>query len=433
LAAVAGVAGAADKETASKDFTDNAAIANRAVYMADDAPSEGLLQQQMREHDWGGSTLSQYDLRLGGYIELGYSWNFTQPPGGDNGFGRLFDDKAQDPRIDQISLWLVRDVPFSRDQFDMGFGVQVIYGSDSRFIHGNGANFYGSAFGASPIQRYPDEQIDLTEAYLLMNFPWGNGLKVKAGKFVTPWGLEHIDPTQNLLYSHSIMFAVAQPQTLTGVITTYQLDENLWIGGGIVVGWDQAIEDNNDFPSFLAQVGYKVEGWDLVATALVGPERTGNRSDYRWLLNGTAKYKIDRDWSIGVEAVFGYEPDVGTEFHDVQVDAAGNVERRFDFTGDDTIFAGFTASSSYKLDEPGVWTLNARIEYFNNSDGGRWFPTDIWSGTAGLTIVPFANDPIGRNFSIRPEIRYDFSEDEIFDQGTKNAQITANIDAIFKF
>jgi hypothetical protein len=436
LCASAALGGENTGENRPVSYADNIALANRALYMQNElAPAEeGLMHTWLREQGWGGSTLSEYGIKVGGYVEVGYTWNFNNPDNGDNGFGRLFDDKSQDLRLSQLSLYIVRDVPIDPHQFDMGFGVQVIYGSDVRYFQANGTNFYGSGFGSQNIQRYPDEQIDFTQAFMLFNAPWGNGVLFKAGKFVTPWGLETIDPTQNLFYSHSLMYAVAQPKTLTGVMAKYPLRDDLWVNGGIVLGWDQALKDNNDFPSVLGQVGYEIEGWDLVFSALVGPERTDNRSDYRWTINGTAEYQIDRDWKIGIEGVFGYEPDIGTEFRDVPV-APGSpfVQRQFLATGDDSFWAGGVVSSSYRMSEDGMWFVNVRGEYFNNSRGGRWFPAELWALTVGTTIIPFVEHKIGRNFIIRPEVRVDYSNDSIFDSGTQKGQVTASIDAIFKF
>jgi hypothetical protein len=85
------------------------------------------------------------------------------------------------------------------------------------------------------------------------------------------------------------------------------------------------------------------------------------------------------------------------------------------------------------MDDRGLWWLNFRGEYFNNSTGGRWFPAELYAVTIGVTIVPFVDHEIWRNFMIRPELRYDYSQDEVFDGGASKGQVTASIDAIFKF
>lgn len=219
---------------------------NQSVYFADEAP-DGLLQTKMREYGLGGSLLEEYGIKLKGYAEAGYSFNFDRTAGRTNSLGHLFTDKSDDPMLNQISLSLSRDVIASADRFDTGFQAQVIYGSDARYTQANGTNFYGSNYAGqrgvnfftdnagNPLkffsgpsfqgQQRPDEQIDLLQLYLTLNFPIGNGLVVKAGKFVTPWGEEKTNPTENGLYSHSYIFSVSTPKTLTGVLATYNLDE----------------------------------------------------------------------------------------------------------------------------------------------------------------------------------------------------------------
>jgi len=58
-------------------------------YRAEPPPSNGLLQTTMRERGWGGSWLEEHDLKLTGYVEGGWNYNFQTPPGGNNGTGTL--------------------------------------------------------------------------------------------------------------------------------------------------------------------------------------------------------------------------------------------------------------------------------------------------------------------------------------------------------
>ena len=56
----------------------------------------------------------------------------------------------------------------------------------------------------------------------------------------------------------------------------------------------------------------------------------------------------------------------------------------------------------------------------------------------GLNILPLLNTPIGENFVLRPEVRFDYSDKAFFDvssagTGGKHNQTTIGIDAIFNF
>ena len=64
--------------------------------------------------------------------------------------------------------------------------------------------------------------------------------------------------------------------------------------------------------------------------------------------------------------------------------------------------------------------------------------TNLYEITAGLDFYPLPNDRLGQNLVIRPEIRYDWSEDKLFGDNiflapTKKTQWTAAVDAVFKF
>jgi hypothetical protein len=457
IVAGAGLVRAAEND--SSDLTLAKPAAKRPVYAAAPAPAPApapeeptLLQSKMTQYNMGGSYLEKNAIRVGGYGEMGYVYNFDHPASGGNGFGFLFTDKEQDFTLNQVSLFIERDAMVSGRQFDFGFKAQVIFGSDARFTQANGTNFYGSRWAQDfdsrdlpttsmtgpgfPLpnsgQLDPENQIDILQGYVTANFPVGNGLLVKGGKFVTPWGLETIDPTQNLFYTHSYLFGLATPRTLTGATATYRLDDQWAFTGGMVVGWNQAFEDNNDFPSFVAQAEYTMNPeWDFVASVIAGPESTSNRSDYRWTLDLTARWKMSDTVHLGFEGVVGYEPDAGSEFLDVPLQT-GNITALFP-SGEDALWFGGVVQADYRLDEDGIWTVVLRGEYFNDAAGGRGLATEVWAATAGLNIVPFPKDEYGKNFMIRPEIRWDYALDTVFDDDNRETQVTISADLIYRF
>lgn len=441
---------AANEEQASTNFADGLSL-NRPVYMADQPVSDGLLQSQMRERGMGGSWLAQNDIRLTGYAEAGVNFNFDRPLRGANGTGRLFDDKSEDPKLHQISLRLTRDPIVSADRFDTGFDVQVIYGADARYTQANGTNFYGSNYAQqrnftfllfqngtlSPVvdergfpgQEFPENQIDLLQANVSFNLPFGNGVLLKAGKFVAPWGIEQIDPTKNLLYSHSYIFALSTPRTLTGVTAKYRLNDEWEVMGGLVTGWNQSIEDNNSFPSVLAQgTWHYSDEWTFVLTGIIGPEQRDDRSDYRYMIDATADWKVSQEVHVGAESVFGYELDSGTSR-----DKKFFTTEALRVTGDDALWFGVAGYVSNRFDDAGMWTGVARIEYFNDSKGAFVLGTEVFALSGGLIIKPFPNDEVGRNLMIRPEIRWDLANDAIFDTGRGGSQITLGADVVFSF
>jgi hypothetical protein len=421
----------------------------------DTSQDYGLLQSHMRESGMGGDMLDNYGIRNNGYAEAGVTYNWEDAPGAFTGIGRLFDDKAQDPKLDQLSLTVSREAFLSPDRFDTGFTLQVIYGADVRYTHANGTNFYGPGYNGrqvplapsqdnpnpnphllviTPGQLFPENQIDVFQAFVTLNLPYQNGVLLTLGKFETPWGVEHVAPTRNGLYSHSYIFGLSQPFTLTGVAAEYRYNDQWSFKGGIVVGWDQSLQDENDFPSFFVQASYKYsDEWTFVLSYMTGPEKPGDRSDWRQLIDLTATWNLAPEWTLNFEGVLGYENDVGTKitFFNSQGQPTPFPNRVFTF--DDAYWFGVAGYSAYKLDSQGMWTVLVRGEYFNDDAGGRQLITEVYEATLGLNIVPFVNDRIGKHLMIRPEVRYDWAVDKIFDGDTRQSQVTFEADIIFQF
>ena len=57
----------------------------------------------------------------------------------------------------------------------------------------------------------------------------------------------------------------------------------------------------------------------------------------------------------------------------------------------------------------------------------------VYEATFGLDIKPLASNKNFATLHIRPEIRYDYSNESFFAGGTKHDQWTAAVDAVFGF
>jgi hypothetical protein len=341
-------------------------------------------------------------ITLGGYVEGGWTYNF-EDPAGDTNNGRVFDFENQDPTLHQLVLFVDRAVDTSK--FDIGFHVEMMWGADARLIHSNGLfDHYGLGDG-------PENQFDLTQAYVDVSL--GNGLKVRAGKFVTTIGYEYINPNQNALYSRSFLFGFAIPFTHTGVLAFYDVNPNFQIYGGVTRGWEQSLEDNNDAIDGLAGLTWKInDKTALLVNASVGPQRGDSNDDYRYLIDAIFSVQVSDQLQLAVNADYGWEENAGAD-------------------GDDASWYGAAVYATYKVSD--MFAVNARAEYFNDDDGARGLGTSVYEVTLGLDIKPLSSD---RNFStlrIRPEVRWDFSDDSIFDGGNEDSQLTFGVDAIFGF
>jgi len=354
-----------------------------------------------------GKTLNDAKINIFGHVEASWTHNFSSDariiP------GRAFDVENDDPTLNQIDLTIERTIDFSPTNWDVGGRIEMIYGGDSRFIHAAGL------FDYQGFDNGPDAQFDLNQAYVDVNVPLGKGVKVRAGKFVTPLGYEVINPTGNPLYSHSYLFAYAIPFTHTGVLGTYQINDKLTVVGGVTRGWDTATEDTNDTVDFLGGATYTVsDKTGLVVNVVSGPDQPGDNDNWRTVLDVTVTHKLSDDLSVAVNGDYGYE-----------ANSVSSVSHS------DAQWFGVAGYVSKKLND--YCTVNGRAEYFNDQDGARiaGTATSWYEATLGLAVKPMPNDHIGQNLVLRPEVRFDYAEDRVFN-GDYN-QFTFGIDAYFTF
>jgi hypothetical protein len=379
--------------------------------------SDALMQSGM------GDALRRARVGVAGYGEVGYTWN-PDHDSGDEIFGRVFDNERGDHvQVDQLDLSVARAALRRRGQWDVGGKVELIYGYDTFRFHANGLNWYGDCLDDASTRSLL--QFDLTQAYADVNVPVGTGLLVRVGKFVTPLGYETVQPATSPLYSHSYLFGFAKPFTHTGVLANYRPDEaarwSLW--GGVVRGWDQALDDNNDAVSFLARVDYAPsEEWELRVGVIAGPEGDAcdcdcpeNNHVYRTVVDVVVGHDVSDRLRLAAEGLYGT---------DGAADANGN---RADWYG----AAGY---ATYVLDRR--FTLNARLEFFHDGEGTRLETgedLDLYSATVGVTATPFPQHAVLSRLKLRPEVRYDHASTPEFDGGTRDHQFTVGLDAVFLF
>lgn len=353
-----------------------------------------------------GGALDDAGINIYGHAEGSYTYNF-QNPAGDVNVGRVFDFEHDELLLNQLDLTVQRTVDATAKSPDFGFTVEVIYGADARLTHANGLNFYGS----SAPQLDPENQFDLVQAYVDI-VPVQN-ITIRAGKMVTHMGYETINPTTNPLYSHAYLFGYAIPFTHTGVMVMWNATDKLTLMGGISRGWEQALEDDNDAIDYIGQVKYvfsdKLTGY---FNFVVGPEKPDNDDDWRVVVDGILTYAATDRLTFAVNADYGWEENSAAD-------------------GGDAAWYGVAGYAGYKFTDR--LTLNSRAEWFNDDDAARGLGTDVYEATLGLTVTPFPNDRVGSNLKVRPELRYDYADDSIFDGGTENSQLTAAVDVIFLF
>jgi len=371
--------------------------------------------------------LDRIGINIYGFVEAGYLYDITKPrnvtPPLTTGPGDLIfypGTWKNQVLLDQLDLSIERAVDASKGKFDIGFHVEAIYGRDAFYTHSNGMLDEGNHvdLAASPPVLPHGEEVsfDLPQAYLTFAIPVGSGLTIKAGKFVTPFGFETINPTSNYLYTHSYEFSYGIPSTQTGILASYNLTDKLAMTAGFTRGWNQSTSDNNSAIDFL---GGAVYTWSdkltLSGNLTVGPEAAHDDADYFVVPEVIAAYKLSDQLTVDGDFLYGF---------------ANNITQWFGIAG----YADYAFSS--------MFSLNGRVEFYHDGDGVttgvgtlpnvNFTDVNFWEVTAGVAVTPMPDNEWLKTLVIRPELRFDWADHGVFDFDKFN-QLTVACDVIWSF
>jgi hypothetical protein len=368
-------------------------------------------------------------FKISGWIDSGITFNPASPQDNQN-FGRFFDDRANEPLLNQFVINFERALASQPGEFDWGFKLQFMYGSDARSIHSLG--LFSDTAATSIVQP------DLVEGYLNLHFPIirEGGLNLKLGKFVTLEGVETIDPRGNFFYSHTYIFNVGIPFNHTGALATFHATKWLDLYSGITRGVNTSIEDNNDSVSFHGGIGLNLLDGKLtiLATTSIGPETPNNNHDQRYFNDIAITAKITDKFNSLTDLNYALD-----EVSDAQ---AFGIAQYFTYAINSWLTAGIRGEIFW--DDDGFYV----VSFANNHDPMRALegeptidPRTVGGGkttyaaiTVGVNIKPPMPKPLA-GLAIRPEIRYDCSLNDTrpFNNSSDRDQFTAGIDFIGTF
>lgn len=360
--------------------------------------------------------------KLSGFLSASYLYDFNKPAT-DTSTGRSFDINHNEFTINKFKLTLENSVDYSGEKWDAGYRGDLIFGQDALLTQS-----VGLALGT---------QGDLEQAYVEVNVPVGNGLKVSVGKWVTLLGLEVVEETVNPNWSEGNQFLFAENVTGTGVQMAYKFKadiseefKELETKFRLYNGWD-VVNDNNNALSLMASVGASpLKDTNVTLVGYGGPEQPGNSHDWRsgidLVLN---RNKLLKDELSGwVQLDYGHEDGnaalLGIPGRDAQWWAAG-MWLAYDLTG------------QLQLTAPQKVGLALRGDYFRDKDGARTSaapftaPFPVNSGQELYSVTFTVNYSPLENVQIRPEIRWDHSTRDVFD--SHDDQVTLGIGTAFLF
>ena len=359
-------------------------------------------------------------VEVSGFIDTYYSYNYSNPKDNLGSGGdfvrpdmtevRAFDREHNSFTLDNIEISVFKP---STDKDPVGFGFTTNYGEIARRL-----TFVPAEMTSNT--RVDNDDFTVSQGFVTYKAPIGKGLDFKFGKFATWIGAELWESVDNPNFSRSLLYQNAIPFTNTGLAVSYPLLANLTVTGYLVNGWDTFV-DNNDAKT----VGYQFN-WAVA-------ENTS------FIVNGSHGAEQDEDLAEGADGNMRHFWDLILALKPLE---KTSINLNFDFgteEGAEGIGGGFYASPTGRN---GIWwgfsgiitqdlsdavSVALRGEYFDDNDGAR-------IGVMGLQMseVTFTtNIKIRENLLVRPEIRYDDADQEIF-AGQDN-QLTTAIGVAYMF
>jgi hypothetical protein len=211
-----------------------AAVAS--LSLADSAP-EASAQDAKKMVQNNFVETAQKGIKLSGYVDTGYSYNFTGAANGTSDVtGRLGSDTAAkgDFNLYAVKIALQKALT-SENKAQAGFRTDVMIGEDANYLvrRETGRNLQNDQQNSNALF--------LEQAYVEIRAPVGNGWDFKVGKFVSILGYEVIERPANMNTTYGLLWQ-QMPLYYTGVLSSYKFDDYLDAKLGAVNG---SQTDNN--------------------------------------------------------------------------------------------------------------------------------------------------------------------------------------------
>ncbi len=307
------------------------------------------------------------NTEIGGLADVYYDWYSTKRS--SSPLYRNFDTKYNEFSFTMVQLWLAKTVTAASR---VGFKVKLNFGPAATEI------VHASDPGAALID-------NLQEMYISYLAPAGRGLQFDAGVFVTPAGAEVIEAKDNWNYSRSVLFTLAIPHYHTGVRATYKAGEKVTLMGGVVNGWNNLVENNGGKTALGSVTVRPIPALTFIENYIGGPEKHGNDSDWRHLLDTVLTYRVSPQLSLMANYDYGR-------------DTSGEIGVRWQ------------GIAGYLTYQPIKWlAVTPRVEYYDDAQG---FMTGVTQRLKEATVTVELKS--ADNLLWRVEYRRDFSNQAVF-------------------
>jgi hypothetical protein len=386
---------------------------------------------------------AQKGVKLSGYVDAGYSYNFTGASNGtDTVAGRFGSDTAGkgDFNLYAVKIALEKALT-SENKAQAGFRADVMIGEDATYL----SNRTAVQGGINDDQN--SNALFLEQAYVNIRAPVGNGWDFKVGKFVSILGYEVIERPGNMNITYGLLWQQF-PLFYTGVLSSYKFDEYLDGKLGVVNGSNT---DNN------TTTGGGSDGCAVLAALNV----TAPGGNANWSNNFQYSSNSENDTAVSSTSnsgfVAGNNNSTGGAYTFIY-DSWGNWSPKFandkllfafDATigtsnagrtgGESTTWCGASAYAKYQFND--WFSLSSRGEYLHGNnyekignslnydlttgvDPNNQSGMDLWEYTitAGFNVID--------NLLIRAEYRLDWGVNSVYGVTPGANQADTTVDSV---
>ena len=204
-----------------------------SLSLADSAP-EASAQDTKKMVQNNFVETAQKGIKLSGYVDAGYSYNFTGTGANSTVNSRVKSDSAQQGDFNLYAVKLALEKAMtSENKAQAGFRVDVMIGEDAKYLANPGAGYNNT--------QQDSNYLFLEQAFVQLRAPVGNGWDFKVGKFASILGYEVMERPANMNITYGLLYNQF-PFWYTGVLSSYKFDEYLDGKLGVANG---ANSDNN--------------------------------------------------------------------------------------------------------------------------------------------------------------------------------------------
>ena len=364
---------------------------------------------------------SRPGIKLSGYVDAGYSYNFTsraatQATRADND-GKNASENGGDFNIHNFKIALEKALP-EENTWAAGFRADINYGEDAAFKSGVTPTDSASALW-------------LQQAYVNFNVPVGTGLQLKVGKWSALTGFEAPERPANPNITGG-MVAALEPGEHVGLLGTYQAHKNLHLNFGVANSdWGNnadgvSFTDTNTGSSSVLYTGSACvhnDAQNLISKfifvynpnggtgILANPTVAGTANQ---ITNKGESFLFNHNtvWTpkaCNDKLMFGYNTVLGF-YNDYANAPTGAVPRDYNES-----YWGLAGYTKYLFNA--VFSLAQRVEYVSNNDGAKLgavgsalTPTNLnGKNSEALGFTTTAGFNLWENMMLRVEYRADFT------------------------